>query len=426
MDCRTENLITFLNESRGKNNTAYYSYDKSSMYQEILFSYIKSPYFLFVIVNFIMNKRSWRKPILMLLTVHWIFRSTGDLLNKTMYLSNNYYPITKESAHIWYRGTAIANIFWSGGEIIGDWYPLLRTRAIINNRRKIRVVFLTCFLYNMAKVCSVTHYFIEIPRQIENPNMTEYSVRWYYVVAAIQVTSFIYDLSVIVCLRQNLFDQLKFYKSEKNTFIERFKKISELRIIISMISSLCFLPIILTLIYFYFKTKTFDVYINTENIRRRLIEINFNMIYIDQILLLSYVGRKPTIRKKQKQKKHFKKNKKQALLSYPSFSHSELLSSKDSNRSNTSPMSHHTPEDQPILIQNLVANYFKPVDNFYKDTPNSNLNNSNINSNNSSSKSYNVYYPSLSRSTTTLSNSLYPSASRSKVSNIKTFNYDDY
>ncbi|OUM70537.1 hypothetical protein PIROE2DRAFT_1422 [Piromyces sp. E2] len=261
-------------------------------WQRVFNSYIKSPFFLWVVLILLMNRKNWKRPIMLLLIVHWLFRSTGDMLNKSMDISPGFTPKNM------YVGAAIANVFWCVGEIIGDWYPLLRTKAIVNNKNKVRVVFVTCGIYNFTKIVEIAFYFIEVPLLLysKDPNVyTEYNLRWWTVVAAIQTASFMYDLSVILCLKHNLFNQLKYYKSSvKNTFVERFKRISEFRILLSMSVTLMFLPLILVFIFFIFRSiKNNDsTPLATDNIelmRRAIIDINFNLIYIDQILLRCYV-----------------------------------------------------------------------------------------------------------------------------------------
>jgi len=262
-------------------------------YQKIPLSYITSPFFLWVVLILIMNRKNWKRPIMLLLIVHWMFRSTGDLLNKTFYLNIGSYTQNM------YIGYALANIFWCCGEIIGDWYPLIRTRAIINHKKKIRIVYVTCAFYNLTKICSILYNFYEISILLSNPDehqIMENDLKRWTVMASIQIGSFLYDLSVILCLKQNLFDQLNHCRSSlKNTFTEKFKRISEFRIFLSMAATLTFLPIILIFIFFIFKSieanKSSLLSTETiENIRRVVIDINFNLIYIDQILLKYYAS----------------------------------------------------------------------------------------------------------------------------------------
>lgn len=87
--------------------------------------------------------------------------------------------------------------------------------------------------------------------------------------------------------------------TNKNTFLEKFKQISELRIILSMIISIIFLPFltffIVSLIRQYHKSKvnsysTVDTGI--EQLRQVVLSFNFTLMYIDQVLLKSIVNKK--------------------------------------------------------------------------------------------------------------------------------------
>ncbi|OUM60674.1 hypothetical protein PIROE2DRAFT_13491 [Piromyces sp. E2] len=434
---------------------------RGSVIQEIALSFITSPFFIWVLLIFIVNKKHWRRPVLLLLISHWFLRSIGDILNKT---ANMYVPLTKidkSTAKAWYIGGAIANIFWSSGEIIGDWYLLLRTKAIINNNKKIRIVFITCILFNVAKIWSIVFYFYEIPRQVANEDKVKFQLRWWIITTTMQITSFFYDLSVMICLKQNLFNQLKFYNKEKNSFVERFKKISEFRIFFSMAATMLFLPLLIVLIICCIKTydgndKNIDLIISVETLRQSIININYNLMYIDQILLICYVGRNNETNKKN-YRKHSLKFKKHTELSYPSFSRTDLLVSKalEHNGSMDLPTNSKNKEEPPLPISTLVANYYKPVDNFYKKSQVSNIdisqysnqnkgqyndhyntqnNKPNVLFNNYGYGSYNDqnnnYYNNQNNSQINSNNNsqingtFCTSPNRSKVSNIKTFDYD--
>jgi len=380
---------------RGRTNDAW---------QRVITSYIKSPFFVWVVLILIMNRKNWKRPIMLLLIVHWLFRSTGDLLNKSMDISPGFTPKNM------YIGCAYANVFWSVGEIIGDWYPLLRTKAIVNDKRKARIVFLTCGIYNFTKVCSIAFYFIEVPILLysTDPNVgTQYNLRWWSVVAAIQAASFLYDLSVILCLKQNLFNQLKYYKSSvKNTFVEKFKKISEFRILISMSATLLFLPLIIVFIFFIIKSirDNDGTTLATENIeltRRAIIDINFNLIYIDQILLRYYVDTKnssKTLNTSSKSK--FSESKTyHELSSYNTMHASNNALRNNSNNDNNSYGSNGM--DQNIInieslppVYNNNNNNYKPIynNNLNKENYESYLFNNNNNNYNNNNQNENLLY----------------------------------
>jgi len=282
-------------------------------YQKISLSYIDTSFFIWASLILITNIKKWKKPMILLLIINWLLRATGDLL---LHLSSFHptimLPIVPANKKNWYIGCAFANIFWTSGEILGDWYFFLRTKVIINDNKKIRPVFIICIIYNITKVYNILFYFIEIPKCIkkynENPMNFDYmlqlNIRWYYAIIAIQIASFIYDLSIIICLRKNLFQDLKYSSIfEKDSFIDRFKKVSEFRIFISMIAALIFIPILILFIVLMFKYNKSEFstplyFAGVDNFRRLVIGINLNLIYIDQILLRCYVDSDQPITKK--------------------------------------------------------------------------------------------------------------------------------
>ncbi|OUM60672.1 hypothetical protein PIROE2DRAFT_13489 [Piromyces sp. E2] len=419
-----------------------------SIVQEILMAYLKNLFFPWVLLILIINNKNRKRPVIMLLIVHWLLRSTGDSINKIMYFYDPVFVILKENAKIWYIGCGIANIFWMAGEIVGDWYPLIRTRAIVNNKKKVRIVYVTCLLYNLTKLYNIIFYFIEIPRQLAEPNMHGYQLRWWVII----------------------------------TFIFYLIKYDE---------------------------RSLDMEIQTvENIRRTLVNVNFALMYIDQILLIYYVSRNAnnksnyvsynksnhSINNSYNQPYTFKKS---SVTSYPSLISPGLVTTKNSDQmnmespleskfpltsnlslntnmplninsptvsnstsnsnspsssnpllSNYSPMSPNSGEGSPLPISSLVANYYKPVSNFYKNTQDSNINNYNqYNSNNDIGKvnnydNYNSninkykydsiidnYYNSYNNTNNNNNNnnnnqySLYLPLNQNKISNYKTYDY---
>ncbi|OUM63504.1 hypothetical protein PIROE2DRAFT_9921 [Piromyces sp. E2] len=218
------------------------------------------------------------------------------------------FSISTENEINWYFSCAIANVFWTSSEIVADWYLFLRTKVIINDKNKIRPVLFTCIIYNMTKTYNMVFYFLEIPKCVEEYKkyqnsffcMIKMGLKWYYVLVVIQIASFIYDLSIIICLRKHLFDELKRSSIfKKNSFISKFKRISEFRIFFSMIATFIFLPTLILYIILviqfnegkeYNATQT-PLYIEgVEYFRRMTIGINITLIYIDQILLKCYVN----------------------------------------------------------------------------------------------------------------------------------------
>ncbi|OUM70543.1 hypothetical protein PIROE2DRAFT_1429 [Piromyces sp. E2] len=279
--------------------------------QHAAMAYIESPFFFWVILVLLMNSKNWKRPVMLILIVHWFLRSTGDLISKyTKIETKPYFPDRV------FVGIGIANVFWMAGEMVGDWYLYVRTKALINDKTKLRISFYLCIIYNLIKIFSIYNFFYEHKQSVDQMNAmikmmqehpelaaaggagapqqnTTYGLRWWYIVTSIQSASFFYDLSVIICLKKNLFNRLHDSTFGKGSFVDKFIRVSEYRIFVSMIATLIFLPILLTYIVFLVKFSHANQMddASMDSIRQAILNINFTLMYIDQILLKSYVNR---------------------------------------------------------------------------------------------------------------------------------------
>jgi len=276
---------------------------------------IKSVYFPWVLVILVLNRNNWKKPVVIILVGYWLLRSIGFMLRDTMNLRKGQRDtVWPYSTKNWYISNALAHVFWLSGEIMGDWYPLLRTKAITNNSRKMKSVYITCIIYNLVKVFGMATHFLSNPIDLRAKSVTingniethipkdiqKYNIAWWSTVAMINVTSIIYDFSVIYCMRKSLFDRLKEYKTMKeNTFMDKFKQISEFRIVISMAASVIFLffvvPFVIAVVMESFQSIKTPYTVSEyrkediEALRQVVLCINYNLMYIDQILLRRFI-----------------------------------------------------------------------------------------------------------------------------------------
>ncbi|KAG4102034.1 hypothetical protein H8356DRAFT_1653288 [Neocallimastix lanati (nom. inval.)] len=287
-----------------------FTINKIDNIQKVILPFITSPFFPWICLIFLLNKKNWKRPVILVLIGHWLFRAIGDLLRNTMELRNEtsintYWPYTKTN---WYVSNGIAHVFWLLGEIMGDWYPLLRTKAVTNNSNKMKTIFITCIIFNITKVFGMYTYFMDMPIDLrvtdENGNkvkdIIKFNIYWWTSIGLMQISSCIYDISVITALKTCLFNKLKEYKNfRKNTFLDKFKQISELRIILSMVISLIFLPFLIlfvvSLIREYRKSQISSFTTSSssiEQLRQVVLSFNFTVMYIDQILLKSIANKK--------------------------------------------------------------------------------------------------------------------------------------
>jgi len=106
------------------------------------------------------------------------------------------------------------------------------------------------------------------------------------------IIGFLYESSVLYALITDLFIKLKEFKAfSQNAFMDKFKQISELRIFITMIVTLIFLPFIIAIVIFLINQYHDNVvtFVDPDPIRQIPLSIYYNLIYIDQILLKYFV-----------------------------------------------------------------------------------------------------------------------------------------
>eukprot|EP00833_Pecoramyces_ruminatium_P011732 jgi/Orpsp1_1/1185764/evm.model.c7180000095126.1 len=284
---------------------------KIDKYQNIIINpYIQSYFFPWVCLILLLNRKNWKRKVIFILVGHWFLRSTGTVFINIMDVRkkepNMNWPYSKSN---WLISNSIASLFWLTGEILGDLYPLLRIKAVTNNHRKIRIVYVTCILYNITKVIGIIHQFSPIDLRIldENRNKVKdienFRIKWWEIVFFMQLASCLYDLSVIYSLKNCLFNKLKEYKNNNmnnnthsgNSFMNKFKQISEFRIILSMVITLLFIPILFIFVvilnqnYNMNDIKYINLNSSIEQFRQVVLSFNFTFMYIDQILLRCFV-----------------------------------------------------------------------------------------------------------------------------------------
>ncbi|ORX75952.1 hypothetical protein BCR32DRAFT_271585 [Anaeromyces robustus] len=315
--------------SKGTNFTCYIQYLNSlddekkignvvDTIRVILYSIHKPFKFLFfywTIVIFILHKFNFKKPVVKIILAHFLLRASGDTLDKLGGLWSTYHVNSltrdetgkiieygcKSSGNIhpfnWFLTRQIGTICWYVGEMFGDWYPLLRTKAVIRNQRKIIIVYVACGIFNLSKLALIILHFTFSPTELYDKN-GEYAINkanmFYFTYWMIQLSiiyaSFFYDFSVFYVLKKNIFNEIQM----ETGFVKNFKTISEYRILVSAIISVVFLPIVsITIIlkyYYYFKYNYSNLNFSFDDIRQSIANVQYYMIFIDQILLLRSHG----------------------------------------------------------------------------------------------------------------------------------------
>jgi len=193
----------------------------------------------------------------------------------------------------WVLTRQIGTIFWYVGEIFADWYPLLRTKAVIQKQKSIWYVYASCGFFNLSKISLILYHFTLSPKELfdneghYNKGRVDNFYNTYWIIQLIiMYASVIYDFTVFHVLKKNVF---KVNKSEIG-FMKKFRTISEYRIYVSVIISFCFMPIasiaIFTKFFFIIKDNYTGLDFNFDDIRTLIANGQYYMIFIDQILLL--------------------------------------------------------------------------------------------------------------------------------------------
>ncbi|OUM64708.1 hypothetical protein PIROE2DRAFT_8476 [Piromyces sp. E2] len=275
-------------------------------YQISCMTYINNLFFPWVCLVFYSNRKNWKRPVMIILILYWFLQSTGNLFQsylnyKDLSKYNGYeWPFTKTN---WYIINATAHLFWVSGEIIADWYPYLRTKALIHDKKKLKPIFITCVIFNIVKVCHIISNFGFVPSSFKitfhntNMEMLRYKIVWWTIVMVLQMINLTYDIFVIIALKNRLFNKLESFKSKSNNFLEKFKQISEYRIFLSIIISIisfpwAFLHLLNILNMYYRKDEESpieDIYPQVENLRVIGLRFMYTFMYIDQILLRLYL-----------------------------------------------------------------------------------------------------------------------------------------
>ncbi|ORX54323.1 hypothetical protein BCR36DRAFT_17967 [Piromyces finnis] len=294
--------------------------NKADTIQYCLTKLIVSIFFPWTCIIFLITSKNRRKLIIILLVLHWLLRCIGDMFESSLgiYPKNiDKWPYGNEQ---WLKSYGIASIFWHLSEIIGDWYLLIRTKVIVRDKKQLRWVFITCGLYNIVKSLQMYTFLSYVPFRTgynyENPNqddiyvldMAENKFMKWSNVAFQQLCSLAYDISVIIALKRNVFnnkESLNLVDSNGNSFLRKFKQISEYRIYLSILVTMCGIPLIfmysLRVMYCrnssialkdYERLEIVGKFMDDQSIDSiRVLVLNFNYIfmYVDQFLLRYYV-----------------------------------------------------------------------------------------------------------------------------------------
>ena len=264
-------------------NNAHYNETNLYLVENILFSYNNyTPWLLLVLF---LNRKKLKRPIIYLMFFFWLLKYFSNICYFVSHLFlNGGYTLFKIYIVLYFLSNSRSFI----SEIVGDWYLLLRTKAISANK-KMPLLYITCILFNLSKIGGIISSIYDCI--IRYPNFL--SIKALFIV---QIFSLFYDLSNIYYLKKSIFKKYKTDQTEtKNNFLMKIKYLSEYRLFVS---------IILSLFLVLFMALSFILYINNKNnksnifyynnplyIRSMVVSYNYYIMFIDQILLRFFAER---------------------------------------------------------------------------------------------------------------------------------------
>ncbi|KAL6625529.1 hypothetical protein U3516DRAFT_538341 [Neocallimastix sp. 'constans'] len=268
-------------------------------YQIIIFSFFrKNQFFIWTCLVLLLNINKWKRLAIIVLFLHWLLRSIGDTINNFNNILPLQFPEWPRSNERWIYPFGIAGFFWYASEIIGDWYPLLRTKAIIRNKKKIRILYFICITYNIIKIIQFYNGITFIPFRIVNgvptrefykEDMGTHKLKYWGNNITQLIISLVYDITVITTLKSQVFNKMNKEVRNKSKFLTKFKFVSEYRIIFSMIATILAFPFLLGFGFLCVKQIDNIPDVEADFIRQCVLNVNYTLMYIDQILLHFFV-----------------------------------------------------------------------------------------------------------------------------------------
>eukprot|EP00833_Pecoramyces_ruminatium_P007193 jgi/Orpsp1_1/1181225/evm.model.c7180000076357.1 len=305
--------------------------NKVEQWTESVIYMLTSPYFGLLLLTILLsyNNNNWKKPIYKIMILHWIIRAIGNGFKSAGTLvyyrddahkySANSIGMIKKSRFV-YRDTEreilyspnhwkFAQGFGSSlnyvGQIVGDWYLYIRTRTIVDAKRKMIIPLILVISFNIAKAYQI-YLFFGIKNEyisyshggVDMEDLVSFKAEWWKINIVIFLLSFLYELSILYVLKKNVFTEYSKILENDNSFLSRFKKVSLYRLYITTSISVVALIILSIFVIGTRKVNNNPLYIEAYNgepvgldsLQDYAININYYMIYLDQILLKNYTN----------------------------------------------------------------------------------------------------------------------------------------
>ncbi|KAL6609074.1 hypothetical protein U3516DRAFT_596115, partial [Neocallimastix sp. 'constans'] len=380
-DCYVQYLDKLSQEDRIDNKIEFIRTIIYALHKPFQFTF-----FYWTILVFILYKFNFKRRIMKIILIHLILRSLGDILDKFGDLFPRYYSykedgtcdmgnaMTEMHPFKWVLTRQIGSVFWYTGEIVADWYPLLRTREIVKNPQSIWFVYVTCIIFNLSKVVLIILHFFLRPSDLYGEDgvfRLEHVHMFYFIYWIIQLfiiyASVFYDISVYTVLKKYTFQII----NSQISFVKKFKTFSEYRINVSLLIGIFFLPLFSISVgmkfYYYFSKNYHSLEFSFEELRRSVANLQYFIIYIDQILL-SYSDEGSKMTNNSLKYNDYMKNKYQ--LNYDSNYSSNKFKNETLNKSFDS-LSRNSPMDSTNYKNDII--HLHNNDNNYNNTNNGSI-----------------------------------------------------
>jgi len=265
---------------------------------------LTSQFFFWTLLLLLIHRLNFKKPVMKIVVAHYILRVIGDIFDSygskyTAYYHKNIEGIcvkdavnkAEEHPLRWLISRQLAGIFWYSGEIVGDWYPLIRTKAVVGDLKETWYVYVTCFIFNLSKITMMFYHFTVSETDMLNNERKDQFYNGYWAIYLVSLCcSLLYDISVYIAMKRAIF---KDTESIDFGFLKKFRNMSEYRILVTAIIGLIGIPIMGASAVLRLKYKEYDW--SFEDLRILIVNTSYFMMFIDQIMLANISNEEPAL-----------------------------------------------------------------------------------------------------------------------------------